>query len=181
MRRPSPELIEATLAKAVLWHVIYTRPACERMVVEQLDAKAIESFLPLRRPVRRRVLIDPLPRPVFARYVFAAQRADHAVRDLWNLRGEIAVLGVDNPLAVPGKVMVELFQRTDADGFMDLPGLRRGDPVTIRRDPFAGFLGQIRRAGGKEALVWVDQIGATLRLPIDAIEPVYEIRKEARA
>lgn len=179
MRRPSSELIEATLGQAVLWHVIYTKPSCERMVVEQLDAKAIETFLPLSRPMRFRRLIDPTPKPIFARYVFAAQRVGRAARDLWNLRGEITVLGAEYPFAVPGKVMLELFQRVDAQGFIDLPRLKLGDAVTIRRDPFSGLLGQIRRIGGKEAVIWVDQVGATLRLPIEAVEPVYALRRRA--
>jgi Transcription termination factor nusG len=171
MGRPSPALIEATLERGVLWHVIYTKPQCERMVVEQLDARAIETFMPLRHPRRNsRIYAGWQPRPVFARYVFAAHPVDRHISELWNLRGEIIVLGGDLPLFVPAKVMIELFQRIDSNGYMSIPHLKPGDPVIVRREPFAELCGLLTRIGGKEALVWIQQMGAMVRVPADAIK-----------
>lgn len=182
MRRPSPALIEATLERGVLWYVLYTKPQCERMVVDQLDALAIETFMPLRAPQRyARSNAGAQPRPVFARYVFAAPPVDRPTSQLWNLRGEIGVLGSGNAaLTVPVPVMIELFQRVDADGYMSIPRLKLGDPVIVRREPFAELCGLLTRIGGREALVWVEQLGATLRVPADAVEAApFEMRRKS--
>lgn len=178
LQAPTPELIEATLAEAVVWHVIHSKPQKEFVIADQLAERGVQHFVPVRQPDRW--MRDPRPRPVFSRYVFAAPQREAHRSVLFSMIGEHSVVAAAGELlTVPGKVMVELFNRVESSGFMRLPGLRVGDEVTIRRDPFAGLIGELTQIGGREVKVWVAALSATIRLPLQAIE--LAPRRAARA
>jgi transcription antitermination factor NusG len=129
------------------WYAAYTCPRHEKRVMEQLQRKSVESFLPLFGTVRRwkngpaRVQL-----PLFPGYVFTRI----ALRDrlqILELPGVVRLVGFNGlPAALPDEQIEglrnALGNRSRVEPHPYLPvGLR----VRILRGPFAGLEGILRR------------------------------------
>ena len=129
------------------WYALYTCPNHEKRIAAELEARAVESFLPLYRSVRRwkdrRVSLEL---PLFPGYVFVCL----ALRDrlpVVQVPGVVRLVGFGGvPAALPeGQVAVlraSLDRRLHAEPH---PFLAVGHRVRITRGPLAGLEGVLRR------------------------------------
>lgn len=128
------------------WYALWTRSHCERMVYDQLTAKAIEAFLPTidvwsrRNGTRHRIQA-----PMFPGYLFLRHAMDKASYiEVRKTRGLVSILGEQwDRLAVVPDAEIEAIQALFQTRIPILPHtyLRDGQRVCIVRGPLADVEG----------------------------------------
>jgi len=160
------------------WYAAYTCPRHEKRVAEQLERKAVESFLPLYETVRQwkngraRVQL-----PLFPGYVFTRI----ALRDrlqVLEVPSVVRLVGFNGlPSALPDEQIRSL--RNGLSGNLRAephPYLVIGRRVRIARGPLAGMEGiLIRRKGVLRVVVSIELIRRAVAVEIEAcdVQPWY--------
>ena len=155
------------------WYAAYTCPRHEKRVAEQLERKAVESFLPLYETVRQwkngraRVQL-----PLFPGYVFTRI----ALRDrlqVLELPSVVRLVGFNGlPTALPDEEMRAL--RSGLNGPMHAepcPYLTVGRRVRIKAGPFRGLEGILaRKKNGFRFVLSLKLIQRSIAVEVDAVD-----------
>jgi transcriptional antiterminator RfaH len=156
------------------WHLIYTNPRKEELVVSQLQSYDLDVFFPvieIERGHRRGIREEPL----FPHYLFI--RVDLSAGDLPNLRYLPGVRSLvhfgEKPVIVPDAVIDRLQDRLEAQQ-RRIPLadhlFKPGQAVRIRSGPFAGLdaVFQAGLKGTERAQILLDVLGSSTRVQVDA-------------
>ena len=161
-------------AESLCWYACYTRGRHEKKVASHLDARRIETFLPVHRlEVQwsdRRKTVD---RPLFPSYVFARFRTSELPQVL-NTRGLVTIIRAGGALAVIPDQEIENVRRfADAiTGHRIVPErealIEPGDRVRVLTGPLAGIEGAVVvRRGRRRLLVALSTVGEGLMVDLD--------------
>ena len=180
-----PSIIESITSQRVAslfaepWLAVRTRSRFEHVVATELEKKGIESFLPLRRVIRRwsdrRKLIDE---PLFRGYVFLRAPEESRLRAL-RTAGVVSFVGQSaaDPWEVPEPEMQALqrfvAERLRIDPF---PYLKAGQRVYVRSGPLRGIEGFIVRKNSRcRLVVSVEMMMQSVAVEVDesSVEPLY--------
>jgi transcription antitermination factor NusG len=160
------------------WYAAYTCANHEKKVREQLDRRAVESFLPLYETVRRwRDRRVRLHLPLFPGYVFVRIAAVDRLKVL-EVAGVVRIVGFNGQLTALASDEIEGLKRGLVDGVRPepCPFLTVGRRVRVKSGPFAGRQGiLLRRKGNLRLVLSVDVIMRSLAIDIDAseVEPIF--------
>jgi transcriptional antiterminator NusG len=141
-----------------MWHVLWTRSHCERLVYDQLVAKGFHLFLPMIDVWSRRGGLRHLSRaPLFPGYLFLHHPIDKtSYIEVCSARGLVRLLGErwDRPAVVP-ESEIHAIQRVLGAHLQALPHpyLREGERVRIIRGPFADVEGILLRIKPNKGLL----------------------------
>jgi transcription antitermination factor NusG len=161
----------------VRWYATYTCANHEKQVAAELQARALECFLPLYRSVRRwkdrRVTLDL---PLFPGYLFVRLALRDRVRVLQIPSVVHLVSFSGQPVAVPDVDMDSLRRGLSHSSCAEPhPFLIVGRRVSIIRGPLAGCEGILRRRKRNFRLVIsIDLIRSACAVDVDAadVQPI---------
>ena len=130
------------------WYVISTKARLEQFAQEQLNRRAVETFLP-RIIEPGRIGIKPVIAPLFPGYLFVRIDLDLQYFDVVWTPGVRKFVGFGAlPCPVDDAVVDFLFARGGQEGILrPLPIFKEGDMVRIKHGPFEGLVGIIERPG----------------------------------
>ncbi len=161
---------------APVWHVIHTRPRCEKKLAAYCASERIDSSLPLYRSVKRyRGKQVVFLKPLFPNYVFvqlsgftqhvALQQNSHVAR----------ILPVPDQSEFE-RQLNDILRALESDVKVRLaPLIGVGMRVKIRSGPLRGMDGWVEhRSGMVDVLLRLDFIGqaAVVQVAADALEPI---------
>lgn len=180
--RAQPNLFPDTLLEEATWEatdrrwiVLYTRSRQEKALSRELFHRGISFYLPLVKQVRqygrnRRTSQAPL----FAGYIFLFASETERIWSLGTNRVS-RCLDVDDPKRLVHDLR-QLQQLIASNAPLTVESrLLPGDPVRVRRGPFAGMEGTvIHRRGQARLLVAVNflQKGASIEIDDFLLEPL---------
>ena len=155
------------------WYAIWTRSRHEQVVLEQLDRKGYEAFLPTipkwSRWKDRKKKIDW---PLFPGYCFA--RFDTRERlPILKCTGVVSILSCDGEIAsIPDLEIDSIRRLVESDlQFDPCPLIREGAMVEVVHGPLKGVVGRLLRKGGHARLMLaVDLIGRAVSVEVDAAD-----------
>lgn len=157
------------------WFAAYTTPRHEKAVVRQLEARHVESFLPLYCSARRwkngcRVTIA---RPLFPSYVFVRVKRQDSVKVL-QIPGVLSIVGAGRePSALPCAEIESLRAGLGQRQFEPHAYLVAGEKVRIIAGSFEGMVGVLlRRKNDFRVVLTLDLIrqSVAVEIGIDEIE-----------
>jgi transcription antitermination factor NusG len=167
----------ATVYTEPRWYAAYTRANHEKRVFEQLEGRAVESFLPLYESVSRwkdrRVRLEL---PLFQGYVFVHVALQERLRVL-QVPGVVRLVGFGGvPAPLPDEQMdamrIGLLQRLRAEPH---PYITVGRRIRVTRGPLQGAQGILMRKKGLFRVVLsLNLIMRAVAVEVDAsdIEPI---------
>jgi transcription antitermination factor NusG len=159
------------------WYAVYTRSRHEKIVQQELQRKAIETFLPLREILsqwkdrKQRIQV-----PLFSGYVFVHVPIQERRLDIVKVPGVVRIIGFDNrPEPIPDKEIeaVQTFLATTIK-YDPYPYLNVGQRVEVRRGPLKDLEGILIKKKNKfKFILSVHLIQQSVALEIDAsdVEP----------
>jgi transcription antitermination factor NusG len=159
------------------WFAAYTTPRHEKAVSRQLEARQIESFLPLHKSLRRwknrcRVMVE---QPLFPNYIFVRIARRESVRVL-QVPGVVALVSTGRePSALPTSEIESLRSGLALRQFEPHPYLAAGEKVRIVSGSLAGMVGVLlRRKNNLRVVLTLDLIrqSVAVEVGIDEIEPM---------
>jgi transcription antitermination factor NusG len=157
------------------WYAVWTRSNCERLVVEQLAAKAFTPFLPEMSVWTRRDGKSRLASvPIFPGYLFVRQAMDKASYvEILKARGVVRILdGGWSRLTPIAADEVDAIQRLVHSGLPIFPHVyfQQGDHVRVVEGPLAGVEGLfVREQPNKGRLVLsINLLQASVAVEVDA-------------
>jgi transcription antitermination factor NusG len=159
------------------WFAAYTTARHEKAVVRQLDARRLESFLPLYSSVRRwkngcRMTVD---RPLFPSYVFVRVKRRDSVKVL-QIPGVLSIVGTTRePSALSCSEIESLRAGLRLRRFEPHPYLVAGEKVRITAGSLEGMVGVlVRRKNDFRVVLTLDLIrqSVSVEVGIDEIEPL---------
>jgi len=161
------------------WFAAYTTPRHEKAVVRQLDARHIDSFLPLYSSSRRwkngcRVTVE---QPLFPSYVFVHVRRRDSVKVL-QIPGVVSIVGTGRePSALPTDEIESLRTGLPQRRYEPHPYLVAGEKVRIVSGAMAGLVGVlVRKKNEFRVVMALDLIrqSVSVEIDIDEIEPLQQ-------
>ena len=159
------------------WFAAYTTPRHEKAVVRQLDARQVESFLPLYSSVHRwkngcKVTVS---QPLFPNYVFVYVRRSESVK-VRQVPGVLAIVSAGREPSVLPQSEIESLRAGLVQGkFEPHPYLVAGEKVRIASGSLAGMVGVlIRKKSQSRVVLSLELIRQSVSVEIgtDEIEPV---------
>jgi transcription antitermination factor NusG len=165
-----PELVVSDQSP---WYAVWTRSRAEKSVVEQLERKRIEVFLPtIQRWSRWKDRKKRIDWPLFPGYCFA--RFDlRAALDVRTCVGVATIISFDGQLAPIPHAEIEAIQRVVSSElqFDPCPLLHEGDMVEVIHGPLTGVTGRLIHKGPKTRLLLaITMINRALEVPFDAAD-----------
>ena len=155
------------------WYAIWTRSRHEQVVLEQLDRKGYEVFLPTipkwSRWQDRKKKIDW---PLFPGYCFARFDARERLPIL-KCTGVVSILSCDGEIAsIPDREIDGIRRLVESDlQFDPCPLIREGSMVEVVHGPLKGVVGRLLRKGAHARLLLaVDLIGQAVSVEVDAAD-----------
>lgn len=152
------------------WIAVYTKPRHEKVVVEELTKKGIESYLPIIRQKRRwSDRMKWVDVPLFKSYIFVSIELKntlyvletHGVHHIIKFRNEIAVIP-DNQIEAIRLMLEGGFEPTNTEYFIV------GDEVEIVGGPMNSVKGIVSRIDGEDKFVIkIDAIQHAVAVHID--------------
>lgn len=140
---------------SVQWYAAYTRPRHEKKVVEQLQRKAVETFLPVYETVRKwRNGRHRICSPLFPGYAFVRISLNDRLEVL-RVPGVVELVGSNGtPTALQESELMTLRQALSTGGrAKPHPFLTEGRRIRITSGPFAGLQGVLKRRKGQSCVV----------------------------
>ncbi|MCX6537953.1 MAG: UpxY family transcription antiterminator [Acidobacteria bacterium] len=164
---------EFVVADQSPWYAIWTRSRAEKSVVEQLERKRIEVFLPtIQRWSRWKDRKKKIDWPLFPGYCFA--RFDPRVAlDVRKCVGVATIISFDGTLAPIPHAEIEAIQRVVSSElqFDACPLLHEGDMVEVIHGPLTGVTGRLIHKGPKTLLlVAITMINRGVEVRLDAAD-----------
>ena len=125
------------------WYALRIKSRKERTVFERLESKDIEVYFPVMR-VKPKNPRAAKTKPYFPGYMFINVDLEQVGANTLNwMPGTLGLVSFDdNPASVPENLILELKERLaeiEAQGGLELDGLKKGDRVRIIEGPFAGY------------------------------------------
>lgn len=169
---PSVIDVQASLG-AHGWFAIYTASNHEKRVAQHLEAKDVETFLPLYSVTRRwkNRTTAKLELPIFPGYVFA--RFDPARRtrvlEVPMVYSIVSSRGI--PSLLPDEEIARLRLALEIRQSHPYPYVKIGNRVRVRSGPLAGLEGIVVRTYGRLSVVLsVDMIQKSVAVHVEADE-----------
>ncbi len=130
------------------WYVVSTKARREQFAQEQLNRRAVETFLP-RILEPGRVSIKPVVAPLFPSYLFVRVDLEQQYFNVAWTPGVRKFIGFEAlPCPVDDAVVEFLVARVGHEGILRaLPSFKEGDVVRIKHGPFEGLVGIIEHPG----------------------------------
>jgi transcription termination/antitermination protein NusG len=173
---PNPRPASGAYVKAATgaaWYAIWTRSRHEQVVLEQLERKGIEAFLPTLPKWSwwkdRKKKIDW---PLFPGYCFARFDARERLPIL-KCSGVVSIVSFDGEVAAIPEIEIDGIRRlVQSDLQYDpCPLIREGMMVEVVHGPLKGVVGRLVRKGTQARLVLaVDLIGQAVSVEVDAAD-----------
>ncbi len=159
------------------WFAAYTTPRHEKAVVRQMQARHVESFLPLYSCVRRRVngCKVKVEQPLFPSYVFVHIARRDSVRVL-QVPGVLSLVSAGRqPAPLPTDEIESLRAGLPRRCFEPHAYLVAGEKVRITSGSFAGMVGVLLRKKNQFRVVLTLELirqSVAVEIDIDEIEPL---------
>ena len=159
------------------WFAAYTTPRHEKAIVRQLDARHIDSFLPLYRSIHRwkngcRVPVD---QPLFPNYVFVNVHRRESVKVL-QVPGVLWIVSAGRePSVLPNAEIESLRAGLPGRQFEPHPYLVIGERVRVVSGALAGMVGVLVRMKNEcRVVLSLDLIrqSVSVEIGIDEVEPL---------
>jgi transcription antitermination factor NusG len=168
----SPRPICGDSAEECKWYALYTCPRHEKIVHLQLTAKAIDSYLPLYRSLRRwndRTALVELP--LFPGYLFVRIPLSERLRAL-TVPGAVRLVGFNGKPAALAEEEIQAIKTAVALEIAEpCPYLVEGKRIRITYGPLKGLEGIVSRRKGKlRAVVSVHSIMQSFSVEVDAMD-----------
>jgi len=130
------------------WYVVSTKARREQFAQEQLNRRAVETFLP-RILEPGRVGIKPIVAPLFPSYLFVRIDLEQQYFNVVWTPGVRKFVGFETlPCPVDDAVVAFLVARVGHEGILRaLPSFKEGDVVRVKHGPFEGLVGIIEHPG----------------------------------
>jgi transcription termination/antitermination protein NusG len=155
------------------WFAIWTRSRHEKAVDEQLDRRAVETFLPtINRWSRRKDRKKQIAWPLFPGYVFARFDPGQSLPIL-KCAGVVSIISFDGVPAPIPDVEIDAIRRLVESELQNdpCPLIREGMMVEVIHGPLKGVVGRLIRKGSHARLVLsVDLIGRGVAVTVDAAD-----------
>lgn len=154
------------------WFALYTCPRHEKFVYHQLNAKAVESYLPLYQSVRRwndrTALIDV---PLFPGYIFVRIPFSARLRVL-TVPGVVRIVSFNGkPASLADEEIKTLQTSVAARAAEPYPYLAEGRRIRIAGGPLKGLEGiVVRRKGKLRAVISIHSIMQSYSVEVDAVD-----------
>jgi transcription antitermination factor NusG len=152
------------------WYAAYTSPRHEKKVLRHLEARSIQTFLPLyssnRQWNERRAVVDL---PLFPGYLFVRIRSCDRIGVL-EIPGVLDIVGANGRLlAVPDDHIEGIRAALQSRNLQPHPFLRAGGRIRIKSGPLRGLEGVIVREPRQlRMIVSIDSIQRSFRVELDA-------------
>jgi transcription antitermination factor NusG len=154
------------------WYALYTCPRHEKVVQQQLNTKAIESYLPLYRSLRRwKDRKATLELPLFPGYLFVRIPISARLRVL-TVAGVVRIISFNGQLACLSDQEIQALKTSIALRAAEpYPYLVEGKRVRITTGPLSGLCGVvIRRKGKLRVVVSIHSIMQSFAVELDAAD-----------
>lgn len=161
------------------WRAIYVRSRAEKKVHEALQARGIESFLPLQMKMRqwsdRKKLVEM---PAISGYLFVniSVKEREIVYTTNNVVAFVRYQG--NDAIIPQaqlEMMKKALNQTDTPVTLEVGSLPKGKKVTITEGVFAGQSAIVNESRGKKKIaLQIEQTGMLITLEADKDVIVYK-------
>jgi transcription antitermination factor NusG len=154
------------------WYALYTCPRHEKMVLQQLNAKSIESYLPLYQSLRRwndrKALIDL---PLFPGYLFVRIPLTARLRVL-TVPGVVRIVSFNGkPAALTNEEIQTLKASVSLQAAEPYPYLAEGKRIRIAAGPLKGLEGVVvRRKNKLRAVVSIHSIMQSYAVELDVAD-----------
>ena len=157
------------------WYVLHTKSRQEKAVADQLTARQVQHFLPLREHVRlygKRKAVVAMP--LFPSHVFLHGTAEQAY-EVDRTKRLVRIIHVDDQRQLEWELQnlrTALESKVTLDPY---PYLRKGILAEVKSGPLAGLQGIIEdRPRPDRLLLQIDMLGRALSLEIDGalLEPL---------
>ena len=176
--KSDPEAVPDAISSGALpqWMAVYTTPRHEKAVVRQLNARNVESFLPLYRSMRHRkngckVTVDL---PLFPNYVFVNVHKRESVKVL-QAPGVLWIVSAGRePSVLPNAEVESLRLGLPGRRFEPHPYLVVGEKVRVISGALEGMVGiLVRKKNELRVILSLDLIrqSVSVEIGIDEIEP----------
>jgi transcription antitermination factor NusG len=133
------------------WYAAYTQPRHEKAVDRHLQAKQLETYLPLHREIKwwngRRAEVES---PLFTGYVFVRLRSRERLRALEHPSVISFVSFGGRPAPLPDEEIAALRNAVAQRKVEPYPYLSAGKRVRVVGGPLSGLEGIVLRAKGKK-------------------------------
>jgi transcriptional antiterminator RfaH len=174
--RVTTEGVGIERAMELRWHLLLTKPSCERIAVANLERQNYGVYFPqVRKRVQRRGKWCDRLDPLFPRYLFVTIDATH--QSLSPVRSTVGVVtvvrfGVEY-ITVPNHIIDTLRRSADPlTGIHELrspEGIKRGEPVRIEAGVLSGLEGVFESDDGNHRVtVLLNLLGRETRIQVDA-------------
>jgi transcription antitermination factor NusG len=155
------------------WYALRTRSRFEFAVREGLRAAGIEEYLPVHTIETREAGRTQLTKlPIFPGYIFARFVAAREALVVLRTRGVVEILGAAGvPIAIPDEEIANLRSFAGYSRPVKVTRCVPGAVVRVKRGPFAGVAGVVKRVKGAATLtVSVPMLGRAVSVEIDAAD-----------
>jgi transcription antitermination factor NusG len=174
----NPVLTEAPAPEALpRWFAAYTTPRHEKAVVRQLDARHVESFLPLYSSVRQRVngCKVKVEQPLFPSYVFVNIRRRESAKVL-QVPGILSIVSAGRePAPLPTPEVESLRAGLPQHRFEPHAYLVAGEQVRVISGSFAGMIGILLRKKNQFRVVLTLALirqSVAVEVGVEQVEPI---------
>ena len=160
----------ATQVQTIAWYAVYTRSRSEKHLMELLEKKGIEAYVPLRKMMRqwsdRKKLVET---PIIRSYCFVRVGADQYY-DVLNTPGAVRYIWFSGKPATIPEYQIDLLKaiiasEIEAECLPDTfqPGIQ----VKVTAGPLAGITGElINILNKKRVIIRIDQLNQVMMLSI---------------
>lgn len=161
------------------WYAVYTRPNNEKRIFSGLTEDNIESYLPLRRTLRkwsdRKKWIEE---PLFRSYIFV--RVSHIEYfNVLNIPGVVKYVSFGGqPQAIPDNqinYIKTIVQQREKEVEINYENIKKGSECEVLFGPLKGIRGEVVRISGQSRLlIRLASMGVSLHVNIakDEIKPI---------
>lgn len=156
------------VSNVATWHVLHSKPRCEKKLDEFLGALIIEKYLPLRSEIkiyqRRKVFIE---KPLFPSYMFACFPPDKRIAVLQS-RMLVRILPVYDQAGLVNNLRQIKLALADNPYIKAASILSKGDRVRITSGPLQGVEGIVNvLKGATRVFLLVESIGQGVAVEVD--------------
>ena len=172
--------LEPMKAHPPIWTAVYTRARSERVVASQLRSSGFESYVPVRREVRRwsdrKKLVET---PLLPSYVLVRLDPLQSHR-LYQAHGVVRIVTFCGRLAVVQPSEIDLLKRLEQvnQAVRVSTGLFRfNESVQITSGAFEGLRGKVVRSNGTcRVALQIEQLGCAvmIEVPCSSVRPLTE-------
>jgi len=171
-RRPFAKEPWHAYLEAPKWYALYTCPRHEKVVEQQLHARALESYLPLYKSVRRwNDRQKTLELPLFPGYLFVRIPLSARLRVL-TVPGVVCLVSFHGQPACVTDQEIQAIQTSVAERAAEpYPYLVKGKCIRIATGPLKGLKGiVVRRKGRLRAVISIESIMQSFAVEVDAAD-----------